>query len=123
MASLNDLPDEVQLIILSYLQSEPLSSTEVRRQVHADTFESTNQALKSLSSASRRWRRLIQPELHKHVMLDLGAVLKPPGTVTCDSCDCMTVAPTTCDYAKDIAELPRKVEVQSAHDNHGLSLC
>ena len=76
-ASLDSLPEELQLHILQYLDTPPPSSQRLRQEPCLSLTNSEEVTLKSVSVTSRRWRRLVLPILFKHVRFRLDAPASP----------------------------------------------
>ena len=75
MANLDSLPEELQLLILNFLDSPSPSSRRLRQEPSLALTDSEDQTLKRISLVSKRWRRLILPTLFKHARLRLD---RPP---------------------------------------------
>lgn len=82
MANIEALPEELQLLIINFLDSPSPSSRKLRREPSLSLTDSHDRTLKNLTLTSRRWRRLALPTLFKHTRLRLDA---PPSTHW-DSC-------------------------------------
>jgi hypothetical protein len=86
MASINALPEELQLSIISFLESPSPSSRKLRLEPSLSLTDSPDCTLKHISLVSRRWRRLVLPTLFVYTRLRLDA---PPdfGCNACRVCD------------------------------------
>jgi len=71
MTHLNSLPEELQLLILEFLDSPPPSSTKLRQEPSLTLPDNEDQTLKRISLVSKRWRRLVLPTLFKYARLRL----------------------------------------------------
>ena len=91
MANLNTLPEELQLLILEFLDSPPPSSGRLRQEPCLALTDSEDRTLKSISLVSKRWRRLVLPTLFKYARLRLD---KPPEVkrTACPVCDGLVIA-------------------------------
>lgn len=91
MANLNSLPEELQLLILEFLDSSPPSSSRLRQEPCLALTDSEDRTLKSLSLVSKRWRRLSLPTLFRYARLRLD---KPPPAHwnACPACNESAVA-------------------------------
>jgi hypothetical protein len=86
MASINALPEELHLLIISFLDSPSLSSRKLRLEPSLSLTDSPDCTVKHLSLVCKRWRRLALPTLFVCTRLRLDA---PPdfGRNTCRVCD------------------------------------
>jgi hypothetical protein len=86
MASINALPEELQLLIISFLDSPSPSSRKLRLEPSLSLTDSPDCTVKHLSLVCKRWRRLVLPTLFVYTRLRLDA---PPdlGGSTCRACD------------------------------------
>lgn len=66
---LNDLPEELLLAILGFLDVQPPSIVYERDEPSLESLESETKPLKNLSTVSNKWRRLVLPLLFKYVRL------------------------------------------------------
>ena len=91
MASLSSLPEELQLLILDFLDSSPPSLHRLRQEPSLSLTDSEHQTLKHLSLVSRRWRRLVLPTLFKYARLRLD---QPPEIkqIECPVCSGSVIA-------------------------------
>jgi len=85
MASINTLPEELQLLVISFLDSPSPSSRKLRLEPSLALTDSPKRALKYLSLVCKRWRRLVLPTLFVCTRLRLDA---PPALArnTCRVC-------------------------------------
>jgi hypothetical protein len=86
MTSINALPEELQLLVIGFLDSPSPSSRKLRLEPSLSLTDSPDCTLKHLSLVSKRWRRLVLPTLFVHTRLRLDA---PPdfGWNACRVCD------------------------------------
>lgn len=86
MTDLNSLPEELQLLILEFLDSSPPSSTRLRQEPSLTLTDNEDRTLKRISLVSKRWRRLVLPTLFKYARLRLD---RPPRIEwgTCPVCN------------------------------------
>ncbi|KAK3066115.1 hypothetical protein LTR53_017664, partial [Teratosphaeriaceae sp. CCFEE 6253] len=70
------LPEELLLHILTYLENDPPSQTNLREEPSLELFRSHQQPLKHVSTVSKQWRRLGLPLLFKHARLRLDGPLQ-----------------------------------------------
>jgi hypothetical protein len=86
MASINTLPEELQLLVIGFLDSPSPSSRKLRLEPSVFLTDSPDCALKHLSLVCKRWRRLVLPILFVYTRLRLDA---PPdfGWNSCQFCD------------------------------------
>ena len=86
MASINALPEELQLLVIGFLNSPSPSSRKLRLEPSLSFTDSSDRTLKYLSLVSKRWRRLTLPTLFVYTRLRLDV---PPdfGGSTCRICD------------------------------------
>jgi hypothetical protein len=77
MASLDSLPEELQLLVLEFIDTPPPSSGRLRHEPCLTLTDSEDQTLKCISLVSKRWRRLVLPTLFKYARLRLD---RPPRT-------------------------------------------
>lgn len=91
MASISSLPEELQLLVLDFLDSPPPSSSRLRQEPCLALTDSADRTLKCVSLISKRWRRLVLPTLFKYTRLRLD---KPPlaGWNACPACDESAIA-------------------------------
>lgn len=75
MTNLNSLPEELQLLILEFLNSPPPSSSRLRQEPSLTLTDNEDRTLKHISLVSKRWRRLVLPTLFKYARLRLD---RPP---------------------------------------------
>ena len=75
MADLNNLPEELQLLILEFLDSPAPSSTRLRQEPSLALTDNEDRTLKRISLVSKRWRRLVLPTLFKYSRICLD---RPP---------------------------------------------
>ena len=76
MAILSDLPEEIIVHVISYLDTEASSQTRARYEPTSTIFDAADAPLKQLSCASLKLRRLILPILFKHARIDLTACVR-----------------------------------------------
>ena len=86
MANINALPEELQLLVIGFLDSPSPSSRKLRQEPSLSLTDSPDCTLKHLSLVSKRWRRLVLPTLFVCTRLRLDA---PPdfGWNACRVCD------------------------------------
>jgi hypothetical protein len=86
MATINSLPEELQLLVIDFLDSPSPSSQKLRLEPSLSLTDSPDCTLKRLSLVSKRWRRLVLPTLFVYTRLRLDA---PPdfGWSACRVCD------------------------------------
>ncbi|GAB7322045.1 hypothetical protein MBLNU13_g03093t1 [Cladosporium sp. NU13] len=86
MTDLSSLPEELQLLILDFLDSPPPSATRLRQEPSLALTDNEDQTLKRISLVSKRWRRLVLPTLFKYARLRLD---RPPRIEwnTCPVCN------------------------------------
>lgn len=86
MSSINALPEELQTLVISFLDSPSPSSRKLRLEPSLSLTNSPDSTLKQLSLVSKRWRRLVLPTMFIHTRLRLDA---PPdlGWTPCRVCD------------------------------------
>jgi hypothetical protein len=77
MPNLNSLPEELQQLILEFLDSPSPSSGRLRHEPCLELTDSEDRTLKRISLVSKRWRRLVLPTLFKYARLRLD---RPPRT-------------------------------------------
>jgi hypothetical protein len=82
MATLDSLPEELQLIILIFLDSPPPSASRLRQEPCLTITDSEDRTLKRISLVSKRWRRLVLPILFTYARLRLD---RPP-KMSWDAC-------------------------------------
>ncbi|KAK7541166.1 uncharacterized protein J3D65DRAFT_269419 [Phyllosticta citribraziliensis] len=68
------IPNELRLQILSYLDSEPPSTTRFFEEPSQHFACSQQRTLKSLSLVNRSWRRIVIPALFRHARISLGSL-------------------------------------------------
>jgi hypothetical protein len=90
MTNLNGLPEELQLLIIDFLDSPAPSSSRLRREPSLALTDSEDTTLKRVSLSSRRWRRLVLPTLFKYTRLRLD---RPPSIewTSCPSCNAFAI--------------------------------
>ncbi|KAL2353601.1 hypothetical protein BJ546DRAFT_103675 [Cryomyces antarcticus] len=66
---LNELPDELLLQVIDYLDAEPPSFSRLTQEPNLNLTVSGDCPLKALSTVSKVWRNLVLPVLFKHVRL------------------------------------------------------
>lgn len=86
MTSLNSLPEELQLLIIDFLDSPSPSSSRLRREPSLALTDSENRTLKHISLISKRWRRLVLPTLFKYTRLRLDQPIRVKWT-SCPVCN------------------------------------
>jgi hypothetical protein len=90
MTTLDSLPEELQLLVIDFLDSPAPSSRRLRQEPCLALTDSEDRTLKSISLTSKRWRRLILPTLLKYARLRLD---RPP-TAQWDGCPVCTKSTT-----------------------------
>jgi hypothetical protein len=91
MANLNSLPEELQLLIIDFLDSPAPSSSRLRREPSLALTDSETRTLKYISLLSRRWRILVSPTLFKYARLRLDQILRTEWT-SCPICNVSALA-------------------------------
>ncbi|KAM0720340.1 hypothetical protein Q7P37_004476 [Cladosporium fusiforme] len=92
MAALDALPEELQLLILEYLDTPSPSSQKLRQEPSLALTSSDDRTLKNLSVASKGWRRLVLPPLFKCARLRLDTPPKPEWAA-CSVCNEAAILP------------------------------
>ena len=91
MDNFDGLPEELQLLILGFLDTTPPSSSRLRQEPSLALTDNKNRTLKRLSLVSKRWRRLVLPTLFKYARLRLDRPPRPEWNV-CSVCNSSLVA-------------------------------
>lgn len=76
MATLGSLPEELQLLIIEFLDVPPPSSHRLRKEPCLTLTDSEDRTLKHVSLISRTWRRLVLPTLFKYTRFRLDRPLR-----------------------------------------------
>ncbi|KAM0709752.1 hypothetical protein Q7P35_003792 [Cladosporium inversicolor] len=99
MANLNSLPEELQLLILEFLDTPSPASSRLRQEPSLALTDNEDRTLKRLSLVSKRWRRLVLPTLLKYARLRLD---RPPRVEwnACPVCNGSIVATGQADMAQ-----------------------
>ena len=75
--TIDQLPEELQLHIFAYLDSEAPSHVKRRHEPSLDLTVSTTKDIKNISLVSQRWRRIALPLLFRHARVRLDALPRP----------------------------------------------
>lgn len=94
MATLNALPEELQLLIIDFLDVPSPSSQKLRQEPALELTKSDDHTLKNVSLLSKCWRRLVLPVLFKYARLRLDASPKYEWT-TCKACNTRAISNPT----------------------------
>jgi hypothetical protein len=94
MTSLDSLPEELQLLVIGFLDCPAPSSGRLRQEPCLALTDSEDRTLKNISLASKRWRRLVLPTLFKHARLRLD---QPPRAQWNECPVCTESTTTTCE--------------------------
>nr|POE48980.1 hypothetical protein CFP56_32132 [Quercus suber] len=88
VAAINQLPEELIVIILRYLDSPPFSEINARDEPAQSLTVCSAQPLKKLCLVSKRWRQAALPLLFKYACLRLhpAGALQRMSCVACDAC-------------------------------------
>lgn len=86
---INDLPEELLLNVLSYLDSESPSSIHIRKEPSLALTTSALKNYKNISRVSRRWRRIVLPLLFRFSRLRLDIAPRQEWTQchVCGTCN------------------------------------
>lgn len=92
MAALDALPEELQLLIVDYLDTPSPSSQKIRQEPSLALTSRDERTLKHVSVVSKRWRRLALPTLSKCARLRLDTPPKPEWAA-CNVCNEAAISP------------------------------
>jgi hypothetical protein len=79
------LPEELQLHIFDFLDSQPPSEVKARQEPSLSLIKSARRDLKNVSCVSKRWRRIVLPLMFKHACLRLDIPPRPDWE-DCEAC-------------------------------------
>ena len=77
MATLQTLPEELKVLIVSHLDIEPPCVSAILDKPSLSVLRNDDRPLKQLSLVSKQWRRLIRPLLLQHMRLHLDEWVQP----------------------------------------------
>jgi hypothetical protein len=122
MANMNALPEELQLLIISFLDSPSPSSRKLRLEPSLSLTDSPDCVLKRLSLVCKRWRRLVLPTLFVYTRLRLDA---PPdfGWNTCRVCDDAAITAGSHATHKPEGDVPPADDYHADMVNAALAQC